>query len=102
MDFTDTESAVTMIYTDNPDPFEAELSIHVINKKVALLPIVADTAKNPGDVRLDKCGVRITRVHHGNFGLERNADGNVAVGAVYGAQDRPDIVFICHFDNFVT
>ena len=40
-------------------------------------------------------------VHHQDLGLQRHADGDVAVGAVDRPEDGPDIVLVGHLDDLV-
>ena len=88
-DLTHAKPAVPVGGPDDADAGVAELAVNVVDQQVAHLPVVADAAEDPGNVGLDERRVGIAAVHHGDFGLQRHADGDVAVGAVDRAEDRP-------------
>ena len=68
---------------------------------VTALPVRADCAPHPGDVRLDHRGVGVAGSEHYHLSFERHADGDVSVGAVDRTQNRPDVVFVGHLDDLV-
>jgi len=93
-DLAHAEAAVAAARPDDGDPLEAQLPIPVVGQQVGLLSIVADDARHPRDVGLGERRVRVARVDHQDFGLQGDADRDVAVGPVDRPQDSPDLVLV--------
>jgi len=99
--FPHAEAAVAVARADDPDTLQMEPVINVVHQEVDHLPVVANAAEDPGDVGFDEGRVGVAAVHHGNFGLQGDTDGDVAVGAVDRAEDRPHLVRVGVFDDDV-
>ena len=67
-----------------------------------LLAVVTDAARHPRNVRFGECRIRIAAVDHEHFGFQGDADGDVAVGTIDGAENGPYFVAVRQIDDFVS